>query len=82
MEQVNTGYSMKCIPIGSKMEYKTYLIGKLNLFVERCRWRAFFYLNKDKVSSDKKETYGFKTSNKAPKVIEIAEFERRGNYFN
>ena len=48
------------------MEFKTYLIGKTNTFIERCRWKAHFFLEKEKgkIKNETKESYGFKTANK------------------
>ena len=67
-------YSLKNIPIPNKQEYLLELVSSVGIFVANLRWRAFHFLNPT-INSNSKETYGFKTSQPAPGVPELKEFE-------
>ena len=73
MEQVNFNYSLKNIPIPSNKDYLLELINSVGIFVSNLRWRSFFFLNPTELNE--KETFGLKTSNSAPPVAELKEFE-------
>ena len=65
MEKFNFVHSLKNIPIPSKDQYMKQLLGKTEDFIERLRWKAFFYLN-PKAKPEVRETYGFKTTKNSP----------------
>ena len=50
------------------------MMAKTEQFIQRIRWKAFFFLNPDVKKSNIK-TYGFKTAKTAPHVMEIKKFE-------
>ncbi|MCP3850999.1 MAG: hypothetical protein GY694_12290, partial [Gammaproteobacteria bacterium] len=66
--------------------YLNLLIPKVTSFIQRLRWRAFFFIQKTKKKNDDindtqteeeqtKETFGFNTSKSAPPVPALASFE-------
>ena len=67
-------YSLKNILIPNKQEYLLELVSSVGIFVANLQWRAFHFLNPT-INSNSKETYGFKTSQPAPGVPELKEFE-------
>ena len=73
MDQVNFNLSLKNIPIPTKTEYLSELISSVGIFVANLRWRSFHFLNPS--NSDRKETFGFKTTEPAPGVAELKDFE-------
>lgn len=80
-------YSLKNIPIPSPTHYMRDLLIQTEKFIQRMRWKAFFFLkNKDK-DEDEESThdppynkFGFKTPNNAPRVKELANFESDLNH--
>ena len=74
MEKFNLRYSGKNIPIPSDSNYTIKLIETYVDFVNRIRWKAFFFLNKD-LGTSNKETYGFKSNRKAPAIPLLEKFE-------
>ena len=74
MEKFNYTASLKNIPIPSKDHYTKQLMAKTEEFIQRIRWKAFFFLNPPDEPSTT-NTYGFKTSKTAPQVKEILKFE-------
>ena len=75
MEKFNFAYSQKCIPIPPQTSYKKILLAKTEDFLQRLRWKTFFFLNPDENRNDK-ETYGFRTQRTAPQIPELASFEK------
>ena len=75
MEKLHFQQSLKCIPIPAQATYKKQLLGKAEQFLQRLRWRTFFYLNPD-ITVRQKETYGFNTYKTAPQSKELADFEK------
>ena len=67
-------YSMKNIPLASKNAFLQTLIAKTESLIQRMRWKAFFFLNKN-TDDATKETYGFKSKRSPPHVKELNEFE-------
>ena len=59
---------MKNIPIAPKHQYLEQFLAKMESFIKRLRWKAFFFDNKfnNEVESDKKPTYGFKSEHCPP----------------
>lgn len=47
MENLNIDFSMKDILITSIRNYIKHLIGKVNDFIHRIRWKVFFFDNRD-----------------------------------
>ena len=74
MEKVVFGYSLKNISIPGKQEYILRLTHSVSHFINRLRWRAFFFLNPDE-GGEGKETFGFKSLRPAPAIDGLKEFE-------
>ena len=73
MERFVTDYSVRCIPIPSKHQYKIQLISKTEKVIKRMRWKCLEFLGK--LNSNNVESYSFKLV-KCPLVIqEMADFE-------
>ena len=66
-------YSMKNIPITSKNKYLTVLIEKIESFIRRMRWKAFWFENTSEKADA--ETYGFKSEYAPPKNEKLTPFE-------
>ena len=73
MDQVNFNISLKNIPIPTKKEFLSELISSVGIFVANLKWRSFHFLNPS--NTDRKETFGFKTTEPAPSVAELKDFE-------
>ena len=73
-KQANIDYSLKNIPIPGKDAYLKSLLSKTENFIQRLRWKAYFFLNPDQKKSDIK-TFGFKTEKSAPQVRQLVNFE-------
>ena len=75
------GYSMKNIPIAPSNNYKYKLIEKVESVIKRMRWRACFFLRKQKAEEEndnqQKNTnkYGFKSRKCPPQIEEMKAFE-------
>ena len=74
MEKVVFGYSLKNISIPGKQEYILRLTHSVSHFINRLRWRAFFFLNPDE-GGEGKETFGLKSLKPAPAIEGLKEFE-------
>ena len=76
MEKVNLGYSLKNIPIPSDQSYLKNMIKKLESFINRLRWKAFFFMNKnqEEESENNFSNYGFKSENSAPACEDLKPF--------
>ena len=75
MEKLAYDRSMKDIPIPTEDSYRKLLLFQTESFIQRVRWKSYFYLNPDD-APPRKETYGFKTSKTAPQVKELINFEK------
>ena len=73
MKKVNFNCSLKNIPTPSDQEYLTKLINSVFVFMSALSWRAFHFLNPS--NSKSKDTFGFKTTEAAPSVPELKNFE-------
>jgi hypothetical protein len=71
--KVNFNFSLKNIPIPTKQEFLSELISSVGVFVANLKWRSFHFLNPS--NRTKKETFGFKTTEPAPSVAELKDFE-------
>ena len=87
-EKVEIKYSWKNIPICSKKEYKIQLYQKTYKFIERLRWKAFFFNNKNNINNTNKGQNGriattnnnphsrtFPTRRSAPSDNKLVKFE-------
>ena len=79
MEQKNFGYSLKNIPIPGKKAYLKRLIGQIENFIKRIRWKAYFF-EKDIVENGENEqgadeNYGFKSNKTPPQNDGLNSFE-------
>ena len=73
MRIINFNYSMKNIPIHSKLQYQKMLVNKTESFIKRMRWKLFAIQNPNTMKQ--KQTYGFNTSNSPPPMKELKLFE-------
>ena len=67
-------YSLKNIPLPDNDSFLKSLLSKTEQFIQRLRWKTFFFLNPDTTKPDLR-TFGFKTEKSAPQVKELSEFE-------
>ena len=79
MEEVNFGYSLKNIPTPNERTYKIQLIEKIELFIQKLCWKAIFFINNSKETTEScasGSVYGLK-SNKCPLQLkkELIQFE-------
>ena len=60
-EKINLGYFVKNIPIPLKKLYLKFMLDKIESFIKRLRWKAF-YFDKKQLNEDEKplNTYGFR----------------------
>ena len=75
MEKFGFEFSLKNIPIPSRLYFSKLLIAKTSDFIERLRWKVFFHLNPDAKRKEVPESYGFNTARSAPKSNEVTDFE-------
>ena len=76
MERVKFNYSMKNIPIPSKNAYLKNLIFKLESFIKRIRWKAYFFENSNEINETTTTTiFGFKSVKTPPKNEHLSAFE-------
>ena len=80
MEVANFNYSMKNIGIGNEKQYRMRLYEMTTRFIERIRWKAFFYdksqEENNEVNEEGNQRYGFPTRNKAPANPNLELFEK------
>ena len=76
MEKVNFNYSMKNIPIPSKNAYLKVLIFKLESFIKRRRWKAYFFEKPNEIDdATTVNNFGFKSILTPPKNEHLNAFE-------
>merc|ERR1712240_120233 len=73
-KQADIEYSLKNIPIPDKDSYLKSLLSKTECFIQRLRWKTYFFLNPKEKTCDT-NTFGFKTEKSAPQVKELVNFE-------
>ena len=73
MKKFEVPYSLKNIPIPSKLQYQKQLISKVEKFVTNLRWKWFFITNP--TDSEKKQTFGFKSNNSVPQFNELEQLK-------
>ena len=74
MNKLNLQYSLKNIPVPSRLQYQKQLVSKVENFLSRLRWKMFFITNPPN-NSTHKDTYGIKTNNSCPQMKELKPFE-------
>ena len=52
MEKLNLGYSLKNIPPPIERAYKLPLIEKIELFIKKLWWKAIFFIDNSKETSE------------------------------
>ena len=78
MDQRNFPYSIKNIPVKSKRLYLKILIDKVELLINRMRWKALFF----EYESENTFNYGSKTHKCPPtKMISNVQLRRVNNDF-
>ena len=79
LEKVNLGYSTKNIPLADKKNYKVELVRKTEALIKRMRWKAIFFLARDKneveEDADRPETFGLPSKKCPSQVKELIQFE-------
>ena len=86
MNSQSFNYSLKNIPIPDNTSYKLLLVEKIESFIKRVRWKAYFFLNDTKNESNESNNisgtqnnhdsnFGFKTKNTPPQCAELQKFE-------
>ena len=76
-EKITIDQSVKDIPVPNNYTYIKRFIVKLESFIRRLRWKAFYFDHKNNESDDKidNEYYGFKTERSPPQHPSLAGFE-------
>ena len=69
-------YSLKNIPIPTIDNYLRLTITKTEQFIQRLRWKAFFFLKPNDNEVKGKNNFGFKTRRNAPQIPELIPFEK------
>jgi hypothetical protein len=69
MNKFEIPYSLKNIPVPSKLQYQKQLISKVEKFVTNLRWKLFFITNP--TNNESKKTFGFKSNNSVPQFNEL-----------
>ena len=67
-------YSLKNIPLPTQEQYKMELLNKIEIFIKRLRWKAF-YFDGNADGDLSKENYGLKTPNSPPPIKDLMDFE-------
>ena len=75
MEAKNLGYSLKNIPIPTKQHYLKSMIDKVEHFITRLRWKAYFFEKPDQRNSNNSTNFGFKSNVTPPQNEKLASFE-------
>ena len=75
MDKVNFNYSLKNIPLPIKDTYRKKLIQKVESFIERIRWKAFFFERQCEYNNEIATNFGFKSVKTPPKNGNLNQFE-------
>ena len=76
MNAINFEYSLKNIPTPPEHSYLKSLMGKVESFLKRLRWKAYFYENSDENNLEHvNNNYGFKSDRTPPQNKHLNEFE-------
>ena len=76
MEKFVFNYSTKNVLIREKTPHYIKMIEKLESLIRRIRCKAHLFLNMKEPHKDKKETFGFKTSQYPLQIPELERFEK------
>ena len=76
VEVKNLGYSLKnIIPIPTKQHYLKYMIGKVESFITRLRWKAYFFEKPDQCNSNNSTNFGFESNVTPPQSEKLTPFK-------
>ena len=76
MNAINFEYSLKNIPTPPEHSYLKSLMGKVESFLKRLRWKAYFYENSGENNLEHvNNNYGFKSDRTPPQNKHLNEFE-------
>ena len=75
MEVKNLGYSLKNIPIPTQQHYLKSMIDKVESFITRLRWNAYFFEKTDQRNSNKSTNTGFKSNVTPPQNEKLTPFK-------
>ena len=64
---MNFDFSVKNIPLADEKTYKEMMIRAIEKFQRNLAWRVWHKLNPN-ISTSKKETYGFRSTNPPPNL--------------
>ena len=73
--KVSFDYSLKSIPIPTRNSHLRSMINKTELFLQRVRWKVYFFENPPNMQF-RKETYGFPSTKNAPQSKSLINFEQ------
>ena len=68
MERINFDYSIKNIPLANERNYKMKLIERIEDVIKRMRWKAIWFMARNKDTSTPIETYCLKSKH-CPKQV-------------
>ena len=68
MEKKNFNYSLKNIPVPNKQGYLKSMLDKVEHFLKRMRWKAYFYEKGNSKITDNGH-FGFKSENTPPHAL-------------
>lgn len=74
LQQVNFNYSLKNIPIPNNDTYMKCMVDKVDNFIKRLRWKAFFFEHPESTNTDK-NNFNFKSEKTPPQHDGITPFE-------
>ena len=75
MKKLDLNYSLKNIPVATKMEYQRTLTDKVEKLLGRVRWKLFWFRNPD-LKKEKLNTFGFNSTKYPPASKELWAFEK------
>ena len=76
VEVKNLWYSLKnIIPIPTKQHYLKYMIDKVESFITRLRWKAYFFEKPDQCNSNNSTNFGFESNVTPPQSEKLTPFE-------
>ena len=76
VEVKNLGYSLKnIIPIPTKQHYLKYMIDKVESFIARLRWKAYFFEKPDQCNSSNSTNFGYELNITPPQNEKLTPFE-------
>ena len=76
MQTKNFGYSLKNIPMPSKCQYLKCMVEKVESFVRRLRWKAYYFCKENRENdSDQCKNFRFKTVATSPQSEDLNAFQ-------